>query len=86
MIIKKRLLKRVINKECFLVPLGKTVYDANGLFVLTELGEFIWDRLPQAESGEEILQAILAEYEVEEPVARKDLEAFLEKLRAMDIL
>lgn len=84
--IKKRLLKRVIGGECFLVPLGKTVYDANGLFVLTELGAFIWDRLPKAESEEEILRAILDEYEVEESVARKDLEKFLYKLRGMEIL
>lgn len=84
--IKKRLLKRVIKGECFLVPLGKTVYDANGLFLLTELGAFIWDRLPKAENEEEILRDILAEYEVEEARARQDLEKFLEKLRNLDIL
>lgn len=84
--IKKRLLKREIKGECFLVPLGKTVQDANGLFVLTELGAFIWDKLPEAQTEEELLQAILAEYEVEESKARSDLEKFLNKLRNMDIL
>lgn len=84
--IKKRLLKRVIKGECFLVPLGKTVQDANGLFVLTELGSFIWDRLPQAENEEEILSAILEEYEVEEAVARAGLTRFLDKLRSMDLI
>lgn len=86
MIIKKKLLKREINGEHFLVPLGKTVYEANGLFVLTELGNFIWDILPVAETEEEILKAILEEYEVEEAVARADLTEYLNKLRAMDIL
>ena len=32
--IKKELLKRQVGGESFLVPLGKTVYDSNGLFVL----------------------------------------------------
>lgn len=86
MTIKKKLLKRSIGGECFLVPLGKTVYEANGLFVLTEMGEFIWDRLPDAESEEEILREILAEYEVEEPVARTDLTQFMDKLRELDLI
>lgn len=84
--LKKELLKREIGGESFLVPLGKTVYEANGLFVLTELGAFIWDLLPQAESEEAILQAILAEYEVDEATARADLTQYLDKLRSMGIL
>jgi hypothetical protein len=84
--IKKELLKREIGGESFLVPLGKTVYEANGLFVLTELGAFLWDRLPQAEDEEDLLRAILAEYEVEEATARADLAGFLNKLRTMEIL
>jgi hypothetical protein len=86
MIIKKKVLKREINGEFFLVPLGKTVYEANGLFVLTELGAFIWDLLPGAQTEEDILKAILDEYEVEEAVAREDLSAFLNKLRDMDMI
>jgi hypothetical protein len=84
--IRKELLKREVGGEAFLVPLGKTVYDSNGLFVLTELGAFIWDLLPEAETEEEILQKILSEYEVEEATARRDLEKFLDKLRDMNIL
>lgn len=86
MIIKKELLKREIGGESFLVPLGKTVYDSNGLFVLTELGAFIWDLLPQAQSEEDLLRAVLAEYEVDEATARADILSFLDKLKAMGIL
>ena len=86
MIIKKELMKREVAGECFLVPMGKSVYDYNGMFIMTELAAFIWDRLPQVQDEEEILQAILEEYEVEEAVARADLKAFLDKLRAMDVI
>lgn len=84
--IKKRLLKRQIAGDAFLVPLGKEVYDSNGLFFLTEVGEFIWDRLEQAESKEAILSAVLEEYDVEESVARKDVDDFFEKLKALEII
>lgn len=86
MIIKKKLLKREINGEHFLVPLGKTVYEANGLFVLSELGAFIWDLLPGAENEDDILKEVLEEYEVDESVARTDLTEYLDKLRDMGIL
>lgn len=84
--LKKKLMKREIAGDIFLVPLGKTVYDSNGLFFLTEVGAFIWDRLPQAETEEDILCAVLEEYDVEEAVARKDVAGFMEKLRTMEII
>ena len=84
--IKKRLLKRKIAGDAFLVPVGKEVYDSNGLFFLNEVAEFIWDRLESANGTEDILNALLEEYNVEESVARQDVETFLGKLREMDII
>lgn len=86
MIIKKELIKRDIAGDTILVPVGKTVYDSNGLFVLNELGAFIWDMLPRVETEEEICRAVLEEYEVTEEEASKDVAAFLEKLRELKIL
>jgi hypothetical protein len=84
--IKKRLLKRKIAGDAFLVPVGKEVYDSNGLFFLNEVGEFIWDHLEAADGPEAILNALLEEYNVDESVARQDVEMFLQKLRDMDII
>ena len=84
--IKKDLLKREIAGDSFLIPVGKSVYDTNGRFVLTELGAFIWVLLPQVNDAEDILEKVLAEYEVDEATARTDVETFLQKLRDMGIL
>lgn len=84
--IKKKLMKRQIAGDTFLVPLGKQVYDSNGLFFLTEVGAFIWDLLPKAESKEDVVKAILQEYDVEEAVAQKDVDAFFEKLKTLEII
>lgn len=86
MIIKKELLKREIAGETFLVPLGKTVYENNGLFYLTEVGGFLWDRLEQAQGEEELLAAVLEEYEIDEATALADIRAFLGKLTEMEII
>ena len=84
--IKKELIKRQIAGDTILVPLGRAVLDSNGLFVLNELGAFIWDLLPQAENEEEICKAVLAEYDVPAEVAAADVAEFLAQLRSMDIL
>lgn len=84
--IKKELIKREIAGESFLIPVGRTVYDANGLYALTEVGAFLWDLLPQAQDEAELLRAVLAEYEVAEQEAAADIAVFLEKLRSMEIL
>ncbi len=86
MIIKKELIKREIAGDTILVPVGKTVYDSNGLFILNELGAFIWDVLPRANDETEICQAVLAEYDVSADMAAKDVAEFLAKLRELDII
>lgn len=86
MIVKKELLKREIGGESFLVPLGTTVYDSNGLFILTETGAFLWDLLPQVGGEEDLLRSMLEEYEVDESTARADVREFLDKLRELDII
>ena len=86
MIIKKEFVKREIAGDTILVPVGKTVYESNGLFLLNELGSFLWDRLEQAETADELLQNILEEYEVSEAEARTDLTEFLRELEKMGIL
>ncbi len=84
--IKKDLILREVAGETILIPYGKTVYDANGLFALNELAAFLWGKLPDAETEEDLLAAVLEEYEVGEAEARADIAEFLEKLREMEIL
>ena len=84
--IKKELVRRDIAGDIVLVPVGRTVYDSNGLFVLNEVGAFLWDHLPEAEGPEDLIKAVLQEYDVTDGEARCDIEAFLEKLRQMEII
>lgn len=84
--IKKELIKRDIAGDIILVPVGKTVYESKGLFVMNELGGFIWDLLPEAEDEEAICRAVLEEYDVSPEEARRDIAEFLAKLRELNII
>ena len=84
--IKKELIKREIAGDTILVPVGKTVLDSNGLFVLNELGAFLWDRMPDVQDADALLAAVLEEYEVSAEEAAQDIAAFLERLRQLEII
>jgi hypothetical protein len=86
MIIKKELIKREIAGDTILVPVGRTVLDSNGLFVLNELGAFIWELLPEAKDEAEICEAILKEYEVTSEEASRDVAEFIAELKKLEIL
>ena len=84
--IKAELISREIAGEYFLVPVGKSVLDTNGLFALNELGFFLWELLPAVETEDDLVKKVLEEYEVEEDVARRDIRRFLDKLRGLGVL
>ena len=84
--IKKELINRTFAGDTILVPVGKTVYESNGLIVLNGVGAFLWDILPEAESEAELLQAVLERYDVSKEQAEKDIRVFLDKLIQMNIL
>lgn len=86
MIIKKDLIKRKIAGDTVLVPAGKTVFDSNGLFVMNEVADFIWELLPDAAGADDICKKVLEEYDVTAEEAARDVEEFLEKLKEMDII
>lgn len=86
MIIKKELIEREIAGDTILVPVGKTVLDSNGLFALNELGAFIWHLLPNVETEAQIVDAVLAEYDVGAEEAAKDVAEFMNKLKEMNII
>lgn len=56
------------------------------LYPLKAVGAFIWDLLAEAESEEDILSAVLQEYDVTETQARADIGEFLSALRSMGVL
>ena len=84
--IKKQLIKREIAGDTILVPVGKTVLDTNGLFVLNEVAAFIWDMLPEVSDEAQIVERILDEYEVSREEAAADTAQFMVKLREMGIV
>ena len=86
MTIRYEFIKRDIAGEDFLVPVGDAAKKFPGMFALNELASFIWDKLPEAENEDAVVNAILDEYDVDRETAAKDTAEFLGKLREMEII
>lgn len=84
--IKKKFLLREVMGENILVPVGDSETTFNGIASLNEIGVFIWQNIESAKDEDELLQRILDEYEVDKDVAKADLDEFLGKLKAVDII
>lgn len=72
---------RDIAGELVLVPVGTAAKNYAGLVTCNEVGAFIWKTLESEKSMDELVNAILDEFEINEATARKDAEEFVEKLK-----
>ena len=77
---------RSIVDELFLMPTGDNIGVFKGALLLNETAALVWQKLQTSVSRDNLLRAILDEFDVEEPVAAADLDALLERLRAYDVI
>ena len=77
---------RQVADATIVVPAGDAAIDFNGMITLNETAAFLWSLLEKETDEEEMVRAMLEEYEVEEETARAGIERFVEKLRAEGLL
>lgn len=84
--VDKEFVLREIAGDYIIIPTGKTVLDFNGLITVNEVGAALWNMLQEEVSLDDLVKGILSEYEVEEEVAREDIQEFLATLEKGGIL
>ena len=77
---------RNIADEFILMPTGDNIGKLKGTILLNEVSAFVWEKLQNPISKEELLNAVLDEYEIDRDVAAKDLGNLLETLRGYDVI
>lgn len=84
--IDKQFILRKIAGDYVIIPTGKTTLDFNGLITVNEQGAFLWERLRQEVTRDDLVKALLETYEVDEATATADVEEFLAILRRCGML
>lgn len=84
--VRQGFVLRKICGEYVIVPTGEITIEFNGLMTVNEVGAFLWGKLNEHVSFDELLQAVLDEYEVDEVTAKADLQEFIEYLNKYQVL
>ena len=84
--IKEGFVLRNVVDEFIVMPTGDNIAKFEGAVVLNEVSAFIFKQLENPVSREDLLSAMLGEYDVDEATAAADLDALLEKFAEMGIL
>ena len=78
------LLRSVAGKN-IVVSVGAQL-DFNGMLTLNDTGVFFWNLLSKGTTKEEMLDALLTEYDVSAEEGSKDIDEFIGKLKAAKLL
>ena len=85
--IKKGFVAKEIAGQYVVVALGKASKIFNGIIKLNETAKFIWDMLEKGAERNEIVDALLNEYEgVDRETAERDVQKFIDELKGANIL
>lgn len=84
--IDKPYILRQIAGEYVILPTGSTTLKFNGMITVNEQGAFLWEKLREEISRDQLVEAMLEEYEVDRSTADADVDEFLRILQASGIL
>ena len=78
-------LRNVVD-EFILMPTRDNIGQFNGTVLLNEVSAFVWEKLQNPMSREDLLNAILDEFDVEKAVASADLDTLLKTLLGYGVI
>lgn len=84
--IKDGFILREVVGNYIVVAVGNAVKQFNGVINLNETGAFLWKRLAEGAEEQDLIDALLSEYEVSEEIAKRDVGKFIDKLKKEDLI
>lgn len=84
--ISKEFALREIAGNYIVVPFGANTVSFKAMITLNKIGAFLWRQLEEEKTKEELLAALMEEYDVDSTTAKGDIVEFIEKLKAANII
>lgn len=77
---------RTVVDENIIMPTDENINNFEGAVVLNNVSALVWSKLQQPVTKEELLEAVLNEFEVSYETAEKDLKMLLERFREYGLI
>lgn len=84
--IKETFILRNIAGNNIVLPVGASSETFSGMMTLNESGVFLWNSLKNDISMDDLINAMLSEYNVSAEDAKSDVEEFVKSLRSAGVL
>lgn len=75
-----------VGGENLLVPLGAQVMDLNGLITLNDTAAYVWERLAEERTLDELAAAVAKRFDVALEIARADVQTFVDEIAKIGLL
>lgn len=84
--IKEGYILREVAGSHVVLPLGEATIDFNGMASLNDTGLFLFQKMQEDVTEDELVKALLDRYDIDEESARKDVENFVNKIKGAGII
>ena len=84
--IKYGFVQRDVMDEYIVMLAGAQMKEFEGVVVLNEPSAFLWKKMQSDVTRQELVEALLEEYDIDSAVAEKDTEELLKKLDMYGVL
>jgi len=72
---------RKTGNEYVLVPVADNIADMNSVYTLNETGAFLWELIDGKNNIEDMIEALIREYDIDEQSATNDVLEFINEMR-----
>jgi hypothetical protein len=72
---------RKTGNEYVLVPVTNNIADMNSVYTLNETGAFLWELINGENAIEDMIEALIREYDIDEQTATNDVFEFINEMR-----
>lgn len=79
--IKESFLLKEVAGEFIVVPVGESLVDFSAMIVLNETAVFLWKALSEDAEQEELVNAVVLEFDIDKDTAEHDVAEFIEALK-----
>lgn len=83
--LKDGFILRTVAGQTVALPVGG-VTNLDMMITLNDTGKFLWEKLTVGAEKDELVEALLAEYDVDRETAEKSVDAFVARLKEHDFL
>jgi len=71
---------RKTGREYVLVPVTNNIADMNSVYTLNETGAFLWELIDGENNIEDMIEALIKEYDIDEESATADVFEFINEM------